>query len=537
MRLVRPLIFAGVLMTFHAAAGQNETKDAKATVQGQVVDAVSNAPVKKALVRWGHAGSGRGLNLGPVETDAEGHFLLPDLDAGAYDIGAERAGYLKPAQMASPSTFVTVHGHENVTGVWVKLTPQAVISGKVTDEDREPVRGVSIKVYRYGYVRGRRVWLPVAAAKTSDTGEYRVAELPPASYVIAAAYPSPNRIVAGANGEKAVEMGYPITYYPNSPDASSAGRVSAAPGDNVSNIDLQLRRVPVFRVRGKVIGPDIGEHDNIRVVVTTADSLMDIPLSSALTTGPDHTFELPGVAPGSYSIGALAMLAGGGRAVGLEPLEVGSSDVDHVAVPVAAPGGIDGVVQLSEPGATVDFTGVRVRLSPIGAAFDLPEIRADRSGKLHFPSVPPYRYDVDVTRTPENCYVSGIYYASRPVPDDGIIATPGAALRIDLAASAGTLDGIAVDSNSNVVPGTFLLLIPKQLPRTYMKVATADQNGAFRLTSIRPGEYLLYCWQQSPGDTYQDPDLLESLKSAATSVTISPEDHQSISVHTIRAGK
>src|SRR6185369_15607601 len=66
---------------------------AKAEISGQVLDAATGQPLNKAWVT-ARVLERRGRSGSTTVTDAEGHFLLRDLDAGRYVLAAQRNGYV-----------------------------------------------------------------------------------------------------------------------------------------------------------------------------------------------------------------------------------------------------------------------------------------------------------------------------------------------------------------------------------------------------------------------------------------------------------
>jgi len=138
---------------------------AKGSIEGQVVDAKTNAPIKKAAItlqgsmpflRPGQPPSQNGPLT--AETDEKGNFSFHDLDAGNYTIRAQHQGYVTFPFQGYPNAAVVLGRGQDLKGVVVKLTPQAVITGKVLDEDGEAVQGAQVAVLRQDerHLRGLR---------------------------------------------------------------------------------------------------------------------------------------------------------------------------------------------------------------------------------------------------------------------------------------------------------------------------------------------------------------------------------------------
>src|SRR5207237_5256512 len=128
---------------------------AKGSIEGQVLNLKTGMPLKKASVRLVGTGGGRGVM--PVmtvrETDDAGRFAFTALPPGKYQLSAERQGYLRQSygarQYSGGGTPVLVGDGQTVKDIVFKLNPQAVITGKVLDEDGEPVANVQGRAQRY----------------------------------------------------------------------------------------------------------------------------------------------------------------------------------------------------------------------------------------------------------------------------------------------------------------------------------------------------------------------------------------------------
>ena len=90
-----------------------------------------------------------------------------------------------------------------------QLVPQAVITGKVLDEDGEGMANEPVRALRYVYRGGKRQWTQVATAQTSDIGEFRLPNLEPGQYLVSA---SPRN---GGMNRRPLQTGEPL---PATPD-------------------------------------------------------------------------------------------------------------------------------------------------------------------------------------------------------------------------------------------------------------------------------------------------------------------------------
>src|SRR5215510_9992452 len=176
-----------VAHAFQAAAPQ----PAKGAIEGQVVNARAGTPLKRAMVRVMSVGQPGVPNQRPLnmnkETDEQGRYSFANLEPGKYRLTAERQGYLRMSygarKYSGGSTPVAVAEGQSVKSIDFRLTPQGVITGRVLDEDGEPIANVQVRAQRSYMNNGRKVWNTVANSNTSDIGEYRFPELKPGRYV------------------------------------------------------------------------------------------------------------------------------------------------------------------------------------------------------------------------------------------------------------------------------------------------------------------------------------------------------------------
>ena len=98
------------------------------------------------------------------------------------------------------------------------MLPQGVISGRVVDEDGDPISGASVQILRQAYMRGRKQLTPAQSNMTNDKGEYRIFGLAPGKYFVTATHSSVE-----------FEQVYGVTYYPNATNSSAGGTLGDRP--------------------------------------------------------------------------------------------------------------------------------------------------------------------------------------------------------------------------------------------------------------------------------------------------------------------
>jgi hypothetical protein len=145
-----------------------------AQIEGQVVNAITGAPLKKAAVLI-ESDNGRRY----VEsTDAAGKFKFEEIEPGEYNLSAERVGFLKSASESD----ITAAAGETVKGIVLKLTPASVIAGRVIDEDGDPVPGAQVAIRRYSSKRE----ILTEGLEANGEGGFIFTGLKPGRYILSA---------------------------------------------------------------------------------------------------------------------------------------------------------------------------------------------------------------------------------------------------------------------------------------------------------------------------------------------------------------
>jgi hypothetical protein len=159
---------AVLLWTFWALAGAQQSgtppvsQTQKCVVEGTATDANTAEVLHKVAVHLSPGSNGHGSG-GDTEysttIDASGHFRFENVRSGDYMLEGEHAGYLnsyfgarKPAAFG---TIVHLSAGDKLSELQLKLWPRCVVSGKVVDENGQPV---SAQIYAIAqlWFRGQR---------------------------------------------------------------------------------------------------------------------------------------------------------------------------------------------------------------------------------------------------------------------------------------------------------------------------------------------------------------------------------------------
>lgn len=246
-----------------AFAQESETQ--KNTISGVVINAVTRAPVPRALVstpdsRYATFTDSSGQFAFDIEKEnadtsaASGE--LTRLSGPSQDrtwINARKPGFIAEG----PSGALVSPGKE----VTIALTPEALIVGRVTFSTADTTSHVTVQLFSRQTQDGLPRWIVRNSATTNSAGEFRFADLPPGQYRIATNESLDND--PGTMLSRNQVYGFPPVYYPRGPDFGTAGTIEVTAGQTVQ-ADLSLVRQPYYSVRIPVNG-DSGNGLNVIV--------------------------------------------------------------------------------------------------------------------------------------------------------------------------------------------------------------------------------------------------------------------------------
>ncbi len=516
------------------------------SIAGTVVKEPGSQPLKKVLVQVVAENQKEGGNY-TASTDADGRFHIENVTPGRYRLFVERTGFVGVNErgLRSDTNVFTVRAGQSVDGLLLRMMLTAVISGRVTDEDGDPMAGV--RIFALHKVPGKTAREALGAEATNDLGEYRLSGLFPGQYWVVAMpapdfrdYKEEESARTDNPSDPKIDTRYLTTYYPGTYDGSRAIPLTVKAGDEMT---ANLTMVPgrTYRVRGVVTGVKAGEKPMVELVSKAGDSI------HANEAGPDGQFEVRGVGPGSYFL----RVTSGSDAQPLtarQEIDVVSADVEGVKLAPQPSFAIAGHLHAEGAAAGLDQYGVNLHSAelpddsgpfwPLKGFFGA-NAQLDRLGNFEWKEVNPGNYIVQLygADAQSNCFLKSVTLGGQDIKT-GFTASGPATLDLGVSCNGGSIEGVVSEKEKDVddahpVTNAVVVAVPEEKYRNlfdHFGTGQTDQNGRFTLHGIPPGSYTLYAWQDVEENVYRDADFLKSQEANGTPLKVEEGSHQQVNL-------
>jgi 5-hydroxyisourate hydrolase-like protein (transthyretin family) len=514
------------------------------SISGVVVSASTGEPLRKASVSLTRS---PGVpNLPTAITDVQGRFSLIGLPAGRYTISVDRFGYLSPSRAEIDREIITVYDGQQVTGISIKLTPNGSVTGRVLDDDGDPLAGAEVALFQVMWRQGRFELSSGATESADDRGAFRFGELTPGRYFVRAR-PAGARVVPTTIAVPG-ETPQP-TWFGGSLDHANAAVIQLAPGENRMDLDIRLRSAVSFGIEGRVAGIENLEIDagnpstRPRLSLTRIDSEVREPMNS-LNLKNDGTFAVDGLRPGTYELTAIQGKYDRGftySLLGRARIDLRAGDLSGVVLQLHPPVSISGRVILD--GDMPEPKSISVFLDGLDGAFGTTAVTS-KTGKFELKNVAAGRYMVRIWDSVEDrAYLKRVEIGGSAAAENVIEIGAGAAPSMDLVISerGANVWGQVKAETPAAAPGQVVVLLPEiadpALRELKARTAAADQNGTFWIRNLAPGRYKAYAWADIPEGAWKNPQFLERMTSHGLAFQLEEGQRQSLEVTVVPAAE
>lgn len=562
--LLSLLVATGPLSAQTPAA--TPTPPTRAVIDGIVTRDPGGEPVKKALIELIAENQAEGGDYTAL-SGSDGTFHIEGIAPGRYHLFAERTGFLEVDKhhAHTDGRVLTLTAGQELKDVAIRLQAAAVVRGRVSDEDGEPMPNAQVSVLRQTFVAGRNRWEPAGSERSNDLGEYRIPNLPAGKYFVSVSPPpdfkslieaagnaasaeTSNASGTAANKPPSNPTSYQTTYYPGTTDRGQAAPIQLKAGDDFP-VDFSLAPSASLSIRGSVV--NLPPRSSAAIMLQSHD--FSLVLNGA-EVHKDGSFVIRDVAPGAYTILAtvenapVPMMA-------RQSLQVAANSVEDLRLAPQPGGWIRGRLRLESKGNLGGFDPGQIflMLRPADGEDEIPgglsmgegfsqmaHVAAD--GSFEWKSVPPGNYYVQLAGEGSgnaDWFLKSVLAGGRDADDSGINVNGGTVV-LDLVASANgaVADGVVTDKKGEPVANAVIVAVPEVRLRSRVeryRKTVSDQSGRFNLRGVRPGEYTMLAWETVDGEAYYNPEFLKSYDGQGSVLHLGEGERKSLQLQVVPA--
>ena len=565
-----------------------QVKSGTGRIRGQLVTADTGSPVRRAQVRI----SSPDILPKTSVTDAEGRYEFRELPAGRFSISASKPGFVT-VSYGQTRPFEAGKGIDLGEGQLldkadITMPRGSAISGRIVDEFGEPVADAQVSAMRSTWVNGkRRLQAAGRSATTNDLGQYRIYGLQPGEYYVSASLGAGasmafieggaarfvNVVGPGASPSGSEpKTGYAPTYFPGTANGAEAQRIQLAAGQDMSTADFGLLPVRMAKVTGTVVGSDGRPVEGAMLQTVPLNSseanAVVLPMAGSTRTDRNGQFTLNNVAPGDYLLQVRGTqtitssgsgdnmmvfstrVSGGGDGnaeFGSTPLTVAGEDVSNVIVVTSKGSSISGRIVFEGGSKPANTAALRISAMSIendgpmgmlgGSASVTPEGSFEIKGLMGPRLIRP-------TGLPAGWILKSVTVNGTDVTDTGVAIKgnePITGIEVVVTSKSTEVKGSVTTGNQPASDYT-VVLFPEEaekwkLPMTrYIRSARPSQNGQYSVENLPPGSYYAIALEYIAQGDWNDPEVLERLKSRATRFSISEGEVQTLNLKLTRGG-
>jgi len=482
-------------------------------VTGQVMNAATDQPVRRALVR---------LNNRAVLTDSEGRFRFEQNTESNANILASKPGYYASPEYGDAGNLY-LQSSQLAIPLELRLYPEALLTGVVRAPDGTPLSDILVSALRSVYDDSGHRWTPVGQSQTDSHGSFRI-PVPAGQYRLQTHYILRDR----TTGEAVLPVAVPSV---SSSDTSQLIRIHSGEEE-----DFELRPTvsPTHTVGISHSGPDRG----FMRISARASNGGTLQVNSTAANGDETKIQLP---QGTYTL-TVRMMANADAELAETTITVPDHDISGVVLQFSPVPSIP-VEMLVDGSSTSDSTAPG--LSQLGLVLNSEQADSDggyvgvglssRTNQTFFFMAPPGNYRL-VGRNNGAWYIKSASYGDSDLLEQELVVAPGASgtpIRITVSSQTCGLQG-TVKLNGNPV-AAWIYLIPNG-PSAQADYSTrSSSTGSYSFAHVPPGGYQVIAFERQHTADYRASGSLTPFSDRAHSVAINVGDKPTLDLDAVPA--
>ena len=503
----RSVIFAVALLASPLLHAQQD-------ISGNVIDAVTNQGVPRALVRLGSRATLAG---------SDGHFSFASAGTSNLSITAVKPGY-SFTQFPNDPSELALRADQLAAPVTLRLYPDGLLKGTISSPAGEPLPGVDITIQRADIESYGERWVYAAHTRSDIHGQFR-APVPAGDYRIQSNF-------SMASGQAVLPTVLP------QPSASVAGEAIHLHSDEQLSFDLHPTLSPL--VEATIRSADPARINLLKVIPSDGPAFNIPPISSSsrasASEGETHV-RLP---LGSYTIQARRFgsdefeqadfsLTGTPAKPPLIQLHVVPSSVIPIEViaDTSSPTGTPASNQ-SNPVAPPNPRALGLLLEPTLATADIdsaPIRPTQQRGQGDAPSFMSFNPSPGTYRLRSQStffwYIRSATYGGTDLLNQDLLAAPGTSSTPITLVVSNALASLTGNVTLNGQPATCNIYLFATFPTTTpMLTLRSRDDGSFALNTVPPGTYRAIAFQSRQPINPSDSHALDPYTTHIGSVTL-----------------
>jgi hypothetical protein len=540
-------LLMALMLCAAAAAAQDKQPDAApklGSIAGTVTAGAGGPPMKDVEI---HVNRNTPREKMAV-TDQQGRYTIRDVAPGQLRISANAPDASGRVGFGPYDTRqVTLAPGQEMAGVDFRLVIQGRISGKVVDQNAEPVVGAAVFLVAREYSHGALRAVFAGAGNTDDEGAYELQRVQPGRAYTVMAQRAWRRLPAISDSPLDPALRLPAvvpTYYPNARSIDGAEALVLRPGEQREGVDIRLTRSAAFCLDGVLEGgagpgtvsfgiaetqPHSGASGNGGMYTATPGG----------TSGPDGKVRLCDLHAGEYELSVSEYNRGGmGGATqfGATIVTIGDRDVAGIRVGLRPHIPVSGEVVFDGPAPEPPLTA-KLRLSVQAITrTERGSVQAPIPGEFDFAGgLLMDEYGLDISGVPAGLYIKDVTYGDRSILYQALrvgSAMGNAGLRVILGRDGGTIGTRVADKDGNPVADCTVAILPAMSPSeavfaAAVKTGRTDQTGAWSSPTLGPGKYFVLATSETVDRSPETTGKLWKARNRGEEVEIAPNGNAS----------
>ena len=526
-------IYAGcaiVLLCSNGTSLQAQQKsEGHYRISGTVVSAATGEPLDRASITL--ALSSNFSTVQSTQTGPDGHFAFDHLSATKYALTGSRRGFITASydEHEQYSTAIVTGEGLASENLILRLVPEAVISGVVTEDSGDPVENARVSLYRQTHDSGIEKIQIAAGTNTDDTGAYEFPSLAPGDYFIAASGrpwyadtgAGPMLVSDTSEAPKEIthsrlDLVYATTFYADVTNSDDATPIPSKGGDKIQ-INFALHAQPALHLLVHTPVPD-----GPQPIMGPPPALAQQIFGTSEFAETNSRVIAPGLTEISVAPGEYQLHLGGGPtspAERLTSINI-SSDQSVDASAGVTMANVSGKLAMASGEALPQNTVISLTSSDGQNANGS---GVNKEGNFELANIPPGKYRLNGWINGKPVLVAKLVATGAQIEDDRIIVGSNPVM---IAATVYADPDLEVTGfakkDGKPAPGTMIVLVPHDPAnnRDLFRRDQSDSDGSFDLRNVIPDKYTVVAIEDGWTLNWADPNVIAHYLLHGQSVTI-----------------